>query len=183
MEILENTQIFYNIVVVLPTFWWHIADYLPRKSGSGVVAYVHLLIGQQVVAHLLRLIWQQPVAKLSKDDGQQPVVQISEEAFFSVPWGHHLYIISQCKDVNRAVFYLKKTVENGWSRAILLNFLDTNLYERQGKAVNNFTRLLANPQSELAAQTLKDPYNFDFLTLDGEHFLNLLLSDIRQHTC
>ena len=128
-------------------------------------------------------IWQQPVAKLSKDDGQQPVVQISEEAFFSVPWEHHLYIISQCKDVNRAVFYLKKTVENGWSRAILLNFLDTNLYERQGKAVNNFTRLLANPQSELAAQTLKDPYNFDFLTLDGEHFLNLLLSDIRQHTC
>ena len=128
-------------------------------------------------------IWQQPVAKLSKDDGQQPVVQISEEAFFSVPWGHHLYIISQCKDVNRAVFYLKKTVENGWSRAILLNFLDTNLYERQGKAVNNFTRLLDNPQSELAAQTLKDPYNFDFLTLDCEHFLNLLLSDIRQHTC
>ena len=100
---------------------------------------------------------------------QQPVAQISEEAFFSVPWGHHLYIISQCKDVNRAVFYLKKTVENGWSRAVLLNYLDTNLYERQGKAVNNFTRLLANPQSELAAQTLKDPYNFDFLTLDGEY--------------
>ena len=100
---------------------------------------------------------------------QQPVAQISEDVFFSVPWGHHLYIISQCKDVNRAVFYLKKTVENGWSRAVLLNFLDTNLYERQGKAVNNFTRLLANPQSELAAQTLKDPYNFDFLTLDGEY--------------
>lgn len=126
-------------------------------------------------------IWQQPVAKLGEDNGQQvvaqlddvnmqqPVAQISEEAFFSVPWGHHLYIISQCKDVNRAVFYLKKTVENGWSRAVLLNFLDTNLYERQGKAVNNFTRLLANPQSELAAQTLKDPYNFDFLTLDGEY--------------
>ena len=100
---------------------------------------------------------------------QQPVAQISEEVFFSVPWGHHLYIISQCKDVNRAVFYLKKTVENGWSRAVLLNYLDTNLYERQGKAVNNFNRLLANPQSELAAQTLKDPYNFDFLTLDGEY--------------
>lgn len=114
-------------------------------------------------------IWQQPVAKLGEDDGQQPVAQISEEAFFSVPWGHHLYIISQCKDVDRAVFYLQKTVENGWSRAVLLNYLDTNLYERQGKAVNNFNRLLANPQSELAAQTLKDPYNFDFLTLDGEY--------------
>lgn len=67
------------------------------------------------------------------------------------------------------MFYLQKTVENGWSRAVLLNFLDTNLYERQGKAVNNFNKLLADPQSELAAQTLKDPYNFDFLTLDGEY--------------
>ena len=76
VEILENTQIFYNIAVVLPTFWWHIADYLPRKSGSGVVAYVHLLIGQQVVAHHLRLIWQQPVAKLSKDDGTHTIGEV-----------------------------------------------------------------------------------------------------------
>ena len=52
------------------------------------------------------------------------------------------------------MFYLNKTVENGWSRAVLLNFLDTNLYERQGKAVNNFNKLLVDPQSELAAQTL-----------------------------
>ena len=114
-------------------------------------------------------IWQQPVAKLDNEKRQQLVAQISEEVFFSVPWGHHLYIISQCKDVDCAVFYLKKTVENGWSRAVLLNFLDTNLYERQGKAVHNFTRLLADPQSDLAAQTLKDPYNFDFLTLDGDY--------------
>lgn len=126
-------------------------------------------IVQQVVAKLEDVNVQQPVAKLDDDMRQQPVAQISEDVFFSVPWGHHLYIISQCKDVSRAVFYLKKTVENGWSRAVLLNYLDTNLYERQGKAVNNFNRLLANPQSELAAQTLKDPYNFDFLTLDGEY--------------
>ena len=71
-------------------------------------------------------IWQQPVAKLGEDNGQQvvaqlgddkeqqPVAQISEEVFFSVPWGHHLYIISQCKDVDRAVFYLKKTVEQSY---------------------------------------------------------------------
>ena len=126
-------------------------------------------IVQQVVAQLEDVNVQQHVAKLDDDMRQQHVAQISEDVFFSVPWGHHLYIISQCKDVSRAVFYLKKTVENGWSRAVLLNYLDTNLYERQGKAVNNFNRLLANPQSELAAQTLKDPYNFDFLTLDGEY--------------
>lgn len=74
-------------------------------------------------------IWQQAVAKLDNDMRQQAVAQISEDVFFSVPWGHHLYIISQCKDVDRAVFYLKQTVENGWSRAVLLNYLDTNLYE------------------------------------------------------
>ena len=113
------------------------------------------------------IIVQQVVAQLQKGNGQQPVAQISEDVFFSVPWGHLLYIISQCKDVNRAVFYLQKTVENGWSRAVLLNFLDTNLYERQGKAVNNFNKMLVDPHSELAIQTLKDPYNFDFLTLDG----------------
>lgn len=126
-------------------------------------------IVQQAVAQLEDVNVQQAVAKLDDDMRQQTVAQISEDVFFSVPWGHHLYIISQCKDVSRAVFYLKKTVENGWSRAVLLNYLDTNRYERQGKAVNNFNRLLANPQSELAAQTLKDPYNFDFLTLDGEY--------------
>ena len=115
------------------------------------------------------IIGQQLVAQFRNEDRQQPVATISEDIFFSVPWGHHLYIISQCKDVDRAVFYLNKTVENGWSRAVLLNFLDTNLYERQGKAVNNFNKLLADPQSELATQTLKDPYNFDFLTLDGEY--------------
>ena len=52
---------------------------------------------------------------------------------------------------------------------MLLNFLDSNLYERQGKAVSNFRRLLPDPQSDLAIQTLKDPYNFDFLTLDGTY--------------
>ena len=115
------------------------------------------------------IIGQQVVAQLDDANMQQSVAQISEDVFFSVPWGHHLYIMSQCKDVVRAAFYLKKTVENGWSRAVLLNFLDTDLYERQGKAVNNFSRVLADPQSELAAQTLKDPYNFDFLTFDGEY--------------
>lgn len=102
-------------------------------------------------------IWQQVVAKLG------------EETFFSVPWGHHLYILSQCKEVDKAVFYLNKTIELGWSRSVLLNFLDTDLYERQGQAVTNFDRLLANPQSDLAKQTLKDPYNFDFLTLDSDY--------------
>lgn len=115
------------------------------------------------------IIWQQPVAKLGDENGQQVVAKIEEDVFFSVPWGHHLYIISQCKDVDKAIFYLNQTVEQGWSRAVLLNFLDTDLYERQGKAVTNFDRLLPDVQSDLAKQTLKDPYNFDFLALDSAY--------------
>lgn len=56
------------------------------------------------------VIWQQAVAKLDDANTRQPVAQIREDVFFSVPWGHHLYIISQCKDVDHAVFYLKKTI-------------------------------------------------------------------------
>nr|MCR5789992.1 PDDEXK nuclease domain-containing protein [Lachnospiraceae bacterium] len=62
-------------------------------------------------------------------------------------------------------FYVKETLENNWSRAVLLNFLDTNLYERQGKAITNFDKVLPEVQSDLAKEITKDPYNFDFLTI------------------
>lgn len=88
-----------------------------------------------------------------------------------------MYIISKCgKDVQKCLFFIHKTYENGWSRAVLLNFLDTNLYEREGKAITNFTAQLPQPQSELAQQTLKDPYNFDFLCL-RENYVERDLED------
>ena len=84
----------------------------------------------------------------------------------SVPWGHHRYIIDKCKDdVDKAVFYVRKTIENNWSRSVLLNWLDTNLYDRQGKAITNFTMQLPEVQGDLANELTKDPYNFDFLTM------------------
>jgi len=84
---------------------------------------------------------------------------------FLIPWGHHVSIIDKCKSVHEALFYVQKTIENGWSRAMLLNFMDLDLYQSQGKAINNFERLLPDVQSDLAKETLKDPYNFDFLVL------------------
>ena len=69
------------------------------------------------------IIWQQAVAKLGDANGQQPVAQISEDVFFSVPWGHHLYIMSQCKDVERAVFYLKKDRRERLEPCCLAQFL------------------------------------------------------------
>jgi predicted nuclease of restriction endonuclease-like (RecB) superfamily len=85
---------------------------------------------------------------------------------FCIPWGHQKLLIDRCKgDSSKALFYVHKTIENNWSRAVLLNFLDTDLYERQGKAVTNFSATLPAPQSELAQAITRDPYNFDFLTI------------------
>ena len=85
---------------------------------------------------------------------------------FLIPWGHHILIMSKCKkDIDKALFYVRKTVENNWSRSMLRNFLDTDLYEREGKAVTNFSDTLPDSQSDLAQEIIKDPYNFDFLAL------------------
>ena len=85
---------------------------------------------------------------------------------FRIPWGHNRTIIDKCKNnTEKALFYVQKTLENSWSRDVLLNFLDSDLYERQGKAITNFSDTLPAEQSDLAQAITKDPYNFDFLTL------------------
>ena len=90
----------------------------------------------------------------------------SEQCIFLIPWGHNKLIIDKCKgNSKKAYFFVNKTLENNWSRSVLMNFLDTNLYDRVGKAVSNFTLSLPKPQGDLAQAMTKDPYNFDFLTL------------------
>jgi predicted nuclease of restriction endonuclease-like (RecB) superfamily len=96
---------------------------------------------------------------------QQVADEFETHLIFQIPWFHHVQIFTKCKTVKEALFYVQKTIKNGWSRAMLMNFLETGLYESQGKAVTNFDRLLPDTQSELAKEILKDPYNFDFLTL------------------
>ncbi|MDR2148856.1 MAG: PDDEXK nuclease domain-containing protein [Tannerella sp.] len=88
---------------------------------------------------------------------------------FSIPWRHHVEIFTKCKSVHEALFYVQKTIQNGWSRAVLMNFIEADLYNSQGKSINNFDRLLPDIQSDLAKETLKDPYNFDFVELAGRY--------------
>ncbi len=107
----------------------------------------------------------------------QAVGDFKLSRLLSIPWGHHRYIMDRCHDdSNRAWFYVEKTLENNWSRAVLLNFLDTNLYEREGKAISNFKATLPIPHGELAQQVTKDPYNFSFLTL-SEPYIEKELKD------
>lgn len=89
-----------------------------------------------------------------------------ENAIWRIPWGHHKYIIDRFfNEPEKAMFFVQKTLENGWSRNVLLDFMDTNLYERQGKAISNFKASLPSPLSELAQEMTKDPYQFDFLIM------------------
>jgi predicted nuclease of restriction endonuclease-like (RecB) superfamily len=89
------------------------------------------------------------------------------QAVAEVPWGHNVILIEKLKDPLQRLWYAQQTVQHGWSRTILELQIRTNLYGRQGKAVTNFAATLPPPQSDLAQQTLKDPYVFDFLTLDA----------------
>jgi len=85
---------------------------------------------------------------------------------YCVPWGHHKLIIDKLMgQPEKALFYVRQTIKYGWSRSVLLNFLDTDLFERQGKAVTNFDVTLPDSRSDLAQQLLKDPYCFDFVQL------------------
>ena len=85
-----------------------------------------------------------------------------------IPWGHNILIFRKIKKLETAMFYLRSTIQHGWSRSILDLQIDTRLHERQGKATTNFSKTLPSPQSELAEQTLKDPYIFSFLTIEKE---------------
>jgi len=110
----------------------------------------------------IRYMWKFYRFEKSLEILPQAVAKIS----FKLPWGHLRTIIDACGDnVDRAIFFMKKTIANNWSRAVLLNFLDTDLYEREGKAISNFSLTLPKPGSDLAQEATKDPYQFDFLSL------------------
>jgi predicted nuclease of restriction endonuclease-like (RecB) superfamily len=91
------------------------------------------------------------------------------QSIILIPWRHHIEIISKCKNTKEAIFYVQKTIEENWSRAILIRNLNSNLYKKQGKAINNFKNTLPAPQSELANEILKDPYNLDFIAVTDNY--------------
>jgi predicted nuclease of restriction endonuclease-like (RecB) superfamily len=99
---------------------------------------------------------------------QRPVAEI-KDAIFSIPWGQNIEIITKVKSHEEAFFYAQGTLEYNWSRPVLVHQIESKLYERKGKAINNFQNLLPATHSDLARDITKDPYNFDFLTLTANY--------------
>lgn len=128
----------------------------------------YLEIFPQAVGQLEKEIVPQDVAQ-NTEFVPQPVGQLTD-VLFSIPWGHHRYLMDKYSDdPAKAFFYVQKTMEEGWSRDMLLNCMESNLYEREGKAMTNFIRTLPEETSELAQELTKDPYNFAFTGITGRY--------------
>ena len=104
----------------------------------------------------------QPVAK-SAGGGE---ATLPAEAVLALPWGHNLVLIQKVKGLRARHWYMQQTLDQGWSRNVLELMIKSQAHERQGEPTTNFASRLPEPQSDLAQQVLKDPYVFDFLTLD-----------------
>ena len=124
---------------------------------------------QQVVAELedipsVKL--EQVGHLLEKEKLQQAVAEYAFPAVFAfVPWGHHIEIVSKCQSIDEAAFYIRKILQEGWSRSTLQNSLKADLYHKSGHAVTNFSEILPANQSALAQAITKDTYDLSFITL------------------
>ena len=123
---------------------------------------------RQVADELQSVNIQQIVGKSKVSNRRQVADDL--EMLFCIPWTHHQKIIDKVNgDSQKALFFVRKTMENNWSRGTLMNFLSTDLYERQGAAQNNFALTMPKAEGDLAQEYFKDPYRFDFAQLNEEY--------------
>lgn len=138
-------------------------------------------IGQQAVALIempndeaVKSSQQSNSAVINRDESKREVfenkkITIVQQLVAQIPWGHNIFIFTRSNDLNEALYYVRKTMENNWSRDVLDLQIKSNLYSREGKSINNFESTLPKPLSDLANQTLKDPYIFEFLSLSEKY--------------
>jgi predicted nuclease of restriction endonuclease-like (RecB) superfamily len=132
----------------------------------------HFIKLQQVVAELDKQgKLSQVVGEMSRTlKVQQPVAVLQYPQIFSlVPWSHHIMIVSKCKDIDEAIFYLLKDIEGHWSRSVLEDFIAEDLYQAQGSLPFNFDTTLPEDYSAKVKEVLKDPYDFGFLKLPRKY--------------
>jgi predicted nuclease of restriction endonuclease-like (RecB) superfamily len=139
-----------------------IAFYRAYREYDLQVPQAVALLAAKPVSTPCESIVPQAVAQLSTDNVPlTPTVAIGR-----IPWGHHILLMERVKDFSSRLWYMRQTLAQGWSRNVLALMIENRIHLRQGQAITNFDQCLPAPQSDLAAQALKDPYVFDFLTLE-----------------
>lgn len=111
----------------------------------------------------------------------QVVGQLDDLPIFNIPWGHNIAIFEGATTIEERLWYVNMVIHEGWSRSALLDAMKVKSYKRHGKAITNFHARLPDPQSQLAQDTLKDPYNFDFLTLSKGYLEKDLEDGLIEH--
>ena len=143
---------------------------------------VNALSGQMDISSLkLQQVAAEIQETASEEKLQQVVAEIPFPAIFGfIPWGHHIEIITKCKDLHEALFYVKRTIEEGWSRNALDNCIRADMYHAVGTAVTNFSEKLPTTQGELAQEILKSNYDLGFVSLPPKYDENALEDVLEQ---
>jgi predicted nuclease of restriction endonuclease-like (RecB) superfamily len=172
-ERIRNSQVRAALAVnqELVLLYWHIGkDILNRQEQEGWGAKVITTLAKDLKAEFpeMKGFSSRNLNYMRSFAAAYPDEQIVQQLVAQIPWGHNVRILDAVKDDDERLWYIQQTIENGWSRAVLEYQIESKLYQRQGKAITNFDQALPKPQSDLAQQILKSPYNFDFLSLGKE---------------
>ena len=147
---------------------WNMKKWFLFYSDSSASKILHQTVAElQIHDNELDKKLHQAGAEMS----EEKLHQVGREfplPFALVPWRHHVEIISKCKTIEEALFYIGKTIEQGLSRDALINCINANLYDHNGKIVNNFSEHLPALQSKLVQEVLKENYDFGFATVSHE---------------
>ncbi|MDL2259263.1 PDDEXK nuclease domain-containing protein [Deltaproteobacteria bacterium OttesenSCG-928-K17] len=173
---------------IIPRLATDIRNELPELKGFSERNLKRMLSFYREYGNLP--IVPQAVAQLAADTPPglvpRPVAQFEQtqklyDLAFQLPWGHNIILIEKVKDLAARLWYMEQTVNGGWSRDTLAMFIRSEAFSRRGQAANNFSDKLPSPQSELAASLLKDPYIFDFLTIEEPFHERELETELIRH--
>jgi predicted nuclease of restriction endonuclease-like (RecB) superfamily len=173
---------------IIPRLAKDIRNELPELKGFSERNLKRMLAFYREYGNLA--IVPQPVAQLAEDISSglvpQPVAQFEQiqklyDLAFQLPWGHNIILIEKVKDLPARLWYMEQTVNGSWSRDALDMFIRNEAFSRRGQSANNFADKLPSPQSELAASLLKDPYIFDFLTIEEPFHERELETELIRH--
>lgn len=151
--------------------YWHIGKQIlerQEKEGWGAKVIKQISIDLRVEFPEMKgfsprnLVYMQTFARTYSD------IEFTQQVAAQIPWFHHCVLLDKVKSHQERVWYVHKTIENGWSRNVLTHQIEVDLFGRQGQAITNFKTTLPKPQSELAQQVLKNPYNLEFLSVSDD---------------
>ncbi len=155
----------------LVLLYWHIGrEILERQHAQGWGAKVIDQLARDLTAAFpdMKGFSRRNLLYMRSFSEAWPEPEFVQQAVAQLPWGQNLLLLSKLKTRSEREWYLARAIEHGWSRNVMWHHISTGLLVRSGNAVTNFCARLPSPDSELAQQTLKDPYLFDFLGVSEE---------------